>query len=115
MSPGDVLLVPVPQVGGGGGAAKLRPALLLAMLPGPYQNLLICGISTQLHSLVPDWDEPISINDGDFKSSGLRYPSVVRLSYLYAASASEVAGAIGRIDPSRLARLRGRLIAQLQP
>ncbi|HZN69509.1 MAG TPA: type II toxin-antitoxin system PemK/MazF family toxin [Tepidisphaeraceae bacterium] len=111
MSPGDVVLVSIPQFGGG--PAKLRPALLLAMLPGPYQNLLICGISTQLHALVPNWDESIPADDPDFKPSGLRHPSVVRLSYLYAASAGEVAGAIGRIAPDRLARLRGRLIAQL--
>jgi mRNA interferase MazF len=112
MTPGDVVLVQVPQVGGG--APKLRPALLLATLPGPYQNLLICGISTQLHSLVPDWDELVPGDDPDFKPSGLRRPSGVRLSYLYAASIGEVAGAIGRISATRLARLRGRLIAQLQ-
>jgi mRNA interferase MazF len=112
MTPGDVVLVPVPQVGGG--SAKLRPALLLATLPGPYQSLLICGISTQLHALVPDWDEQVSPTDPDFKSSGLRRASAVRLSYLYAAAANEVAGAIGGIDATRLERLRARLVLQLR-
>lgn len=112
MSPGDIVLIPVPQVAGG--PSKLRPALFLAKLPGPYQNLLICGVSSQAHALVPDWDEHISASDSDFKSSGLRRASVVRLSYLYAAAASEITGAIGHIDIARLNRLRERLIAQLR-
>jgi hypothetical protein len=34
MSPGDVVLIALPQVGSA--AQKLRPALLLSDLPGPY-------------------------------------------------------------------------------
>ncbi len=49
MNPGDVIHILLPQLGGG--PPKLRPALLLADLPGAYQNLLLCGISTQLHYL----------------------------------------------------------------
>lgn len=44
MNPGDVVLIPLPQFAGG--TAKLRPALVLSLLPGPYQNVLLCGIST---------------------------------------------------------------------
>ena len=69
MKPGDVVLLPVPQIGGG--SPKLRPALLLASLPGPYQNLLICGLSTQLQQIQPDWDERIQPGDTDYSSSGL--------------------------------------------
>ncbi len=46
MRPGDVVLIQLPQVAGG--PPKSRPALVLALLPGAYQNVLICGISTQL-------------------------------------------------------------------
>jgi hypothetical protein len=52
MKPGHVVLIRLPQTTGG--PAKLRPALVLAILPGPYQNVLICGISTQLQSLQYD-------------------------------------------------------------
>ena len=52
MKPGDVVLIQLPQVAGG--PLKSRPALVLALLPGIYQNVLICGISTQLHDLQPD-------------------------------------------------------------
>ena len=46
MKPGDVVLIPIPESSGG---AKLRPAVVIALLPGPYQSLLICGISTRSH------------------------------------------------------------------
>jgi mRNA interferase MazF len=110
---GDVVLIPLAQVGGG--PAKLRPALLLAHLPGPYQNLLLCGISTQAHAVVPNWDESIATSDHDFGNSGLHQSSLIRLSYLYAASAPEIAGLIGYIDPARLDRLLLRLAQHIHP
>lgn len=111
MKPGDVVLIRLPHTTGG--PPKLRPALVLAMLPGPYQNALICGISTRLQELQPDWDELIQPHDGDYSASGLHRLSVVRLSYLYAAESGEISGVIGRIDPARLQRLRQRLTALL--
>lgn len=113
MSPGEVVLISLPQLGGGG--PKLRPALVLADLPGPYQNLLLCGISTQLQSFQANWDELIQPGDADYPSSALHHASVIRLSYLYAADPSEIAGVIGMIDPSRLQRLRQRLSDYLRP
>jgi mRNA interferase MazF len=113
VNPGDVVLIALAQVGGV--APKLRPALPLADLPGPYQNLLLCGISTQLHHLVAHWDESVQARDADFASSGLHRDSIIRLSYLHAADPSEVAGVIGSIEPARLHRLRQRLSDQLRP
>ena len=111
MKPGDVVLIRLPQATGG--PPKLRPALVLAMLPGSFQNVLICGISTQLRDLQPNWDEPIDPNDADYSASGLRRMSAVRLSYLYAAESHEISGPIGRIGRERLERLRQRLISLL--
>jgi mRNA interferase MazF len=108
-------VVLIPLLTRGGAASKLRPALLLADLPGPYQNLLLCGISTQLQHLQQNWDELIQSTDADFSSSGLHLPSVIRLSYLHAADPSELAGVIGNVDPSRLHRLRQRLSDHLRP
>lgn len=107
MKPGDVVLIQLPQLAGG--PPKSRPALVVALLPGVYQNVLICGISTQLHDLQPDWDDLIEPNDADFSQSGLRRTSAVRPSYLYGADAREIVGAIGRVDAARLSRVRRRL------
>ena len=111
MKPGDVVLIRLPQAGGG--PPKLRPALVLAMLPGPFQNVLICGISTRLQDLQPDWDELIQPDDADYSASGLHRLSAVRFSYLYAAENGEISGVIGRINQERLRRLRQRLAGQL--
>jgi mRNA interferase MazF len=113
VSTGDVVLITLPQLGGA--TPKLRPALLLSDLPGPYQHLLLCGISTQLHHLEANWDELVQGGDADFPSSGLHRASLIRLSYLYAADPSEIAGVIGAIDPSRVQRLRQRLSDHLRP
>jgi len=113
MTPGDVILIPLPQLGGA--TPKLRPALLLADLPGPYQNLLLCGISSQLQLLETNWDELVQTRDPDFASSGLHATSAIRLSYLHAADPGEIVGVIGTIDPSRLQRLRQRLSDHLRP
>jgi len=113
MTPGDVVLIRLPQLAGG--PPKLRPALVLALLPGPYQNVLICGISTQLDELQPDWDEFIGPEDADFGESGLHRASAIRLSYLSAAHTKELVGVIGRVDAERLRRILTRLVRVLSP
>ncbi len=112
MNPGDVLLLPMLDVSG---KLKLRPAIYLAPLPGPYQTLLVCGFSTQLHSVIPDRDEVLRPGDIDFAASGLHSPSVIRLSYLRSAAPSDVVRVIGNIAPDRLQRLRTRLADQVRP
>lgn len=49
MREADVVLTPVPQANG---AIKNRPAIILREMP-PYKDLLVCGISNQLHQRVP--------------------------------------------------------------
>lgn len=112
MKPGNIILVRLPQPARD--RSKLRPALVLATLPGPYQELLICGISTQLQDLQPDWDEMISPADVGFTHCGLQRASAIRLSYLYAAFSTEIVGSIGRIAPEQLGLLRMRLMDRLR-
>jgi mRNA interferase MazF len=111
MKAGDIVLIRLQQTSAG--PPKLRPALFLADLRGLYQNILICGISIQLHLLEPQWDELIEPPDPDFSQSGLHRASSIRLSYLHAAERSEISGHIGSIDASRLVRLRTRLAKAL--
>jgi mRNA interferase MazF len=111
MKSGDVVLIRLPQMAGG--PPKLRPALVLAQLPGPFQSVLICGISTRLRELQADWDDPIGPSDDDYAFSGLHQRSAIRLSYLYAADVREISGPIGRVAPQRLRRSLQRLIRLL--
>ncbi len=49
MKEGDVVLAALPQLVG---KTKLRPVLLLRQLLPPYNDFLVCGISTQAHQLI---------------------------------------------------------------
>ena len=50
MKEGDVVIVAMPQANG---SVKNRPTIILREMP-PFQDMLVCGISTQLHQEVPD-------------------------------------------------------------
>ncbi len=62
MKEGDVVLTPLPQADG---KIKNRPAIFLREMP-PFQDILVCGVSTQLHQIAPDFDEIITRQDSDF-------------------------------------------------
>jgi len=101
MQEGDVVLTPIPQADG---RIKNRPALILREMPS-HGDLLVCGISSQLHHSVPGLDEIISPTDADFASSGLAAASLIRLSFLAVLPRKNIAGAIGSIAPERHRRL----------
>ena len=101
MKEGDVALTPVPQADR---SVKNRPAIILREMP-PYRDLLVCGVSTQLHQQVKGFDEIISPSDADFTSSGLKSESLIRLGFLAVLPRSSIVGSIGSISPERHKRL----------
>lgn len=109
MNEGDVILAPLPQADG---QVKNRPAVALRDLP-PYGDMLVCGVSTQVHQLVSGFDEPITGLDADFSASGLRADSVIRLGFLAVLPRQSILGSIGAISPERHRRLLHRLSAYL--
>jgi mRNA interferase MazF len=102
---GEIVLVNVAQRDGG---AKKRPVILLKELHA-YGDFLVCGLRTQLHHEVPDFDEVIGPNDGDFASSHLKVVSLIRLGFLAVITKVQAQGAIGHISKERLQRLQTRL------
>ena len=101
MKQGDIILTPVPQADG---KLKSRPAVILRKMPY-YDDLLVCGISTQLHQYVKGFDEIISPADEDFKSSGLLSESLIRLGFLAVLPPGRILGSIGAISRERHKRL----------
>ena len=97
MKESDVVLTPVPQADG---TVKNRPAILLREFP-PYNDYLVCGVSTQLHQEVKGLDEMISTSDPDFGSSGLKSESLIRLGFLAMLPRTRIAGSIGSISAER--------------
>ena len=78
MKEADVILTPIPQANG---QLKDRPAIFLREMP-PFQDALICGISTQLQQEVKGFDEIVGRQDPDFALSGLVQDSLIRLGFL---------------------------------
>lgn len=109
MSEGDIILLDLLQPDG---SIKLRPALILKQLP-KYNDFLICGISSQLHQYIQDYDEILSETNPDFHRTGLRKTSVIRLCFLAVVQEERIAGTIGNIKAPLHKALLERLAAFL--
>ncbi len=109
MTEGAVVLTPLPQADG---LVKNRPAVVLRAMP-PHGDLLVCGVSTQLHHETPGFDEVIRPGDPDFSASGLKAASVIRLGFLAVLPVSSFLGSIGSVAPDRHRRLLQRLAEYL--
>ncbi|HMQ54539.1 MAG TPA: type II toxin-antitoxin system PemK/MazF family toxin [Anaerolineae bacterium] len=107
MNPGDIILIRFPQTDLQAG--KLRPALILAIAPGPYADLLLAMISSRTYQSIPNFDEIIDSSDPDFGTTGLKANSVVRLGRLATVDSAVVNARLGQISPERLRQIRHRL------
>ena len=104
---GQITLFAFPQTDQAAG--NLRPALVLRSLPGPYEDWLICMISSRLHHEVPELDEIIRDTDSDFSQTGLKTTSLIRVTRLAVVSADILHGAIGTLSEERLNQIQSRL------
>jgi mRNA interferase MazF len=109
MKDGDVALTSLSQADG---RTKNRPVVVLRTMPS-HGDLLVCGISTQLHHEVAGFDDVVRTDDHDFPTSGLKTPSLIRLGFLAVLPAESFLGAIGSISSERHRRLLRRLADHL--
>ncbi len=103
---GQIVLTPFPHTDLSG--TKLRPVLMLRRT-ARYDDWLVCMVSSKLDQAEAGFDEVLAATDGDFAASGLKAPSVLRLSRLAVLEGSLLIGSIGTIDGARLDRVRQRL------
>jgi mRNA interferase MazF len=89
--------------------AQLRPALVIRKLRGPYNDWLICMVTSQLAQQVVDFDEIVDHKAKDWKQSGLKMPSVIRISRLAVVHESSLLGSIGAIESRRLDKIKRNL------
>jgi mRNA interferase MazF len=104
---GQVVLFRFPQTDQAAG--KLRPAVVLRRLPGPYDDWLICMVSSQLNHATPRFDEVMAETDADFAVSGLKTASVIRICRIAVVDRKVLLGAVGEISATRLERVRRTL------
>jgi len=103
---GQVVLTPFPYSDLSG--AKLRPVLMLRQA-SRFDDWLVCMVSSQVQQAETGLDEILVQSDTDFASSGLKAPSVLRLSRLAVLEGSLLLGSIGAISDERLKNVRQRL------
>lgn len=77
----------------------------------PFGDWLICGVSTQLRQEVPGFDDIFEPSDPDFRASGLKAASVIRLGFLLVLPEDQFLGRLGSISRERHSRLLERLAA----
>jgi len=94
---------------------KLGPALIIRKSLSQYDDWLICMISSRLYQEIAGFDEIITPNDPDFTYSGLKVPSLIRISRLAVINGDILIGKIGLIDNLRLLRIRQKLSQWIQP
>jgi mRNA interferase MazF len=75
----------------------------------PFDDLLVCGISSQLQVAVENFDELVAPGDSDFAATGLAVPSLIRLGFVSTVARTAVKGRIGFIEPARHRRLLTKL------
>ncbi len=105
----DVILALLPQADG---TMKRRPAIVLREMP-PFKDFLVCGVSTQFHQKVENFDELITPSDADFASSGLNSESLIRLGFLTVLPRKDIIGSVGSVSAERHRRLLEKLSAYL--
>ena len=88
---------------------KSRPGLLVAKLPGGYDDWLIAMITSQTHQYIEGIDEIIGKESTDFSQSGLKAESIIRTTRLAVVSGEILIGTIGEVSLERLTRIRKKL------
>lgn len=106
---GQIAITPFPHTDLS--APKLRPVLLLRRASARFDDWLVCMVSSQLHQADEELDEVLALSDADFPTTGLKAPSVLRLSRLAVLDGKHLLGSIGQIDARRLHTIRQRLAA----
>ena len=105
MKGGSVALARIQQADG---CLKLRPVVIINTMP-PYSDVLVCAISSKLHHKTKDFDDVIDVSATDFKSSGLKISSLIRLGLVATIPRTAIKGELGVISSEKLLRLRERL------
>ena len=110
MTPGDIVLVAMPTRKG---KTKKRPALVLQVMR-PFDDVLVCGISSQLQYEVKNFDIILDEDTADFRHTGLKKPSLIRLGYITTIAKSKIPGKIGTVPKSVFKELIERLVIYLE-
>ncbi len=87
---------------------KARPAVCLTDPIGNYQHVILAFISSRTED-VAGTDVKIDSNDPDFKTTGLKVSSVIRLHRMMTVTASLVKRELGELSPRMTTKVSDKL------
>jgi mRNA interferase MazF len=88
--------------------------LILAQVPGPYDDFVVMFISTQIGLAMPGVDLVLRPLDVGFSATGLKAASVFRLGKIASLSSALVLGPLGHMPEPYFGDLTARLVQLLQ-
>lgn len=94
MEEGSIVRISLPQ---SDGKLRSRPALLLKKV-SPFNDWILCSISSKLHNEVKGLDFILDSNHEDFNSSHLKFSGLIRVANLFTIPESIIEGKIGFIS-----------------
>lgn len=109
MQAGDIALLNMLQPDG---SKKNRPVLLLKTVL-PFNDWLVCAVSSQIHQEVVGFDYKILNTDQNFSITGLKQSSIIRLGMISTVAKSSLLGVIGNVPEFVLTTLKKTLAAHI--
>lgn len=100
MENGSVAIASLQQADG---VLKNRPVLILCQVP-PYEDYLVCGISSQTRLALEGVDIILDEVGAGFNQTGLRCSSVIRTRYLATLPSGSIKGKVGHIPDHQLSQ-----------
>jgi len=104
---GKIVLVPFPF--DDLSATKLRPAICLTEPIGPSRHVVVAFITSRDVSDLLPTDIALPTNHPDFRATGLRASSVLRLHRLITLSTAIIQRELGRLSPNLEREVAGKL------
>jgi len=93
---------------------NIGPFFCYPKMPGHFDDWLICAITSQIRHEIKDRDEKIGRADDDFKSSGLKAQSLIRIGKLATVEEEVLEGVLGEVSSGRLMRVLKRISTHLE-
>ena len=95
-------------------ATKVRPAICLTNPIGKYNHIILAFITSQIPTDLLETDIVLDTSHPDFRASGLRKPSTIRLDHLMTVRKSLIQRELGAVSSNTQNQIAQMLCKQFQ-
>jgi mRNA interferase MazF len=110
MEKGSIVLIGLPQ---SDGSYKTRPAVLLKKI-APYNDWLLCIISTKIQNQIKRVDILVDESHPDFRNTRLKTASLIRVAMIYTIPLHSIQGKIGSVSNNTYDTIISNFISYIQ-